>query len=170
MFRCFRRPLPRPTLPPPKCAQDHIIQIPHALMMSDFHAKADPDFGHVHRLNTPLLVSDSGLVIYIMQEILKEDKSFYWPYLRVLPTPHNLRSWSGEDLLLLQDNKLVRRVAARRRQLRALYHETIEYLSNTYPELYSASAVLSSQAHVLRYVHCKRRPLILRRKTMPAMI
>lgn len=135
---------------PPKCAQDYMVQIPHALMMSDFHAKADRDFGHVHRLNSRLLDSDNGLAVYIMQEILKEDKSFYWPYLRVLPTPHNLRSWSGEDLLLLQDHKLVRRVATRRRQLRALYRETIEYLSNTHPELYSASALLSSQAHFWR--------------------
>eukprot|EP00752_Nemacystus_decipiens_P001814 g1752.t1 len=107
-------------------------------MMSDFHAKADPDYGHVHRLNIRLLDSDNGLAVFIMQEILKEDKSFYRPYLRVLPSPYNLRSWSGEDLLLLQDHKLVRRVAARRRQLRALYHDTIEYLSNAYPELYSA--------------------------------
>lgn len=121
------------------------MQIPHALMMSDFHAKADPDFGHVHRLNTRLLDSDNGLAVYIMQEILKEDKSFYWPYLRVLPMPHNLRSWSGEDLLLLQNHKLVRRVSARCRQLRSLYQETIEHLSNTYPELYSVSANLPSQ-------------------------
>eukprot|EP00903_Cladosiphon_okamuranus_P005406 g5394.t1 len=85
-----------------------MVQIPHALMMSDFHAKADPDFGHVHR-NSRILDSDNGLAIYIMQEILKEEKSFYWPYLRVLPTPHNLRSWSGEDLLLLQDTKLADR-------------------------------------------------------------
>lgn len=108
-------------------------------MMSDFHAKADPDFGHVHRLNTRLLDNDNGLAVYIMQEVLKEDKSFYCPYLRVLPTPHNLRSWDGENLLLLQDHKLVRRTAARSRHLRVLYHETIEYLSNTYPELYSVS-------------------------------
>lgn len=138
-------PTPSPAhflMSPPTCAQDHMVQIPHALMMSDFHAKADPDFGHVHRRNSRLLDSDNGLAIYIMQEILKEDKSFYWPYLRVLPTPHNLRSWSQEDLLLLQDHKLVRRVAARRRQLRALYHETMEYLTKTHPDLYSASALL----------------------------
>lgn len=131
----------------PNYAQDHMIEIPHALMMSDFHAKADPDFGHVHRLSTRLLDSDNGLAIYIMQEMLKEEKSFYWPYLRVLPTPHNLRSWNGDKLLLLQDQKLVRRMAARSRQLRALYSETVEYLSNTYPELYSASAVSLSRAY-----------------------
>ena len=112
-------------------------------MMSEFHAKADPDFGRVHRLHTRLLDNDNGLAVYIMQEMLKEEKSFYWPYLRVLPTPYNLRGWNGEHLLLLQDHKLVRRVAARRRQLRMLYDDTIEYLSNNYPELYSVSAVSS---------------------------
>lgn len=142
MFRYFCL-LPRPivSLYLCICAQDCMIQIPHALMMSDFHAKADPDLGHVHRLHTRRLDNDNGLAIYIMQEILKEQDSFYWPYLRVLPTPHNLRSWRAENLLLLQDHKLVRRTATRRRQLRSLYHETIEYLSNAYPELYSASAV-----------------------------
>lgn len=118
-----------------------MIQIPHALMMSDFHAKADPDLGHVHLLNDRLLDSDNGLAIFIMQEILKEEKSFYWPYLRVLPMPHNLRSWNGENLLLLQDHKLVRRTAARSRYLRSLYHETIGFLSKTYPDLYPASAL-----------------------------
>ncbi|CAM9206009.1 unnamed protein product [Ectocarpus sp. 4 AP-2014] len=117
---------------------DHMVIIPHALMMSEFHAKADPKYGHVHRLNTGLLSSDNGLALYIMQEILKEERSFYWPYLRMLPTPCNLRNWTRESLLLLQDHKLVRRTAARSRQLRALYRETIEFLSSSYPDLYTA--------------------------------
>lgn len=121
-----------------------MIQIPRSLMMSESHAKDDSDLGHVHRRSPRVLDKDNGLAIYIMQEVLKGDQSFYWPYLRVLPTPHNLRHWDGESLLLLQDSKLVRRVAARRRQLRAQYHETIEYLSKTYPELYTASHVSSS--------------------------
>ncbi|CAN0530881.1 unnamed protein product, partial [Ectocarpus sp. 12 AP-2014] len=117
---------------------DHMVIIPHALMMSEFHAKADPKYGHVHRLNTRLLGSDNGLALYIMQEILKEERSFYWPYLRMLPTPCNLRNWNRESLLLLQDHKLVRTTAARSRQLLALYRETIEFLSSSYPELYTA--------------------------------
>lgn len=116
-----------------------MIQIPRALMMSEFHAKNDSDLGHVHCLRPRVLDKDNGLAVYIMQEVLKAEKSFYWPYLRVLPTPHNLRHWGGESLLLLQDNKLVRRTAARSRQMRALYRETIEYLSKTYPELYTVS-------------------------------
>ncbi|CAN0575411.1 unnamed protein product, partial [Ectocarpus sp. 12 AP-2014] len=74
-----------------------------------------------------------------MQEILKEERSFYWPYLRMLPTPCNLRNWNRESLLLLQDHKLVRTTAARSRQLLVLYRETIEFLSSSYPELYTVS-------------------------------
>lgn len=118
-----------------------MVIIPHALMMSEVHARADPDFGHVHRLNPGLLDNDNGLAVYIMQEKLKGDKSFYWPYLRVLPTPQNLRSWSSESQLLLQDNKLVRRTAVRSRHLLALYCNTIGFLSNAYPDLYSVSSV-----------------------------
>ncbi|CAM9332238.1 unnamed protein product, partial [Hapterophycus canaliculatus] len=115
-----------------------MVVIPRLLMMSESHAKVDPDFGHVHRLNSRLLGSDNGLAVYLMQEILKRERSFYWPYLRVLPTPHNLQTWNQGSLLLLQNFKLVRRTASRTRQLQALYQETIGFLSSKYPELYTA--------------------------------
>lgn len=121
-----------------------MVVIPHALMMSEVHAKADPVHGHVHRLNPRLLDNDNGLAVYIMQEMLKGDKSFYWPYLRVLPTPENLRSWSRESQLQLQDNKLIRRTAVKSRNLFVLYSQTIGFLSNAYPELYSVSTGFES--------------------------
>ncbi|CAM9164316.1 unnamed protein product [Scytosiphon promiscuus] len=117
---------------------EHMVVIPRDLMMSESHAKADPQFGHVHRLHDRLLGSDNGLAVYVMQEILKGDRSFYRPYLRVLPTPRNLQNWDEEDLLPLQDRKLVRRTASRKRQLQALYQETIGFLSSNYPDLYAA--------------------------------
>lgn len=122
-----------------------MVVIPHALMMSEVHAKADPDLGHVHRLHLQLLDNDNGLAVYIMQEKLKGDKSFYWPYLRVLPTPQNLRSWSEESQLELQDNKLLRRTVVRSRHLLALYCNTIGFLSKVYPKLYSVSAGVEFQ-------------------------
>lgn len=112
------------------------MTIPHRLMMSEFHAKVDPDLGHVHRDNAKLLKGDNGLALYLMQEMLKGEGSFYWPYLRVLPTPHNLRHWSEESLLELQDQKLLGRTALRAQQLRALYRDTTGVLSKVYPDLF----------------------------------
>ena len=114
--------------------------IPHRLMMSEFHAKVDPDLGHVHRDNPKLLKGDNGLALYLMQELLKGKGSFYWPYLRVLPRPHNLRHWSEESLLELQDQKLLGRTALRAQQLRALYRDTMGVLSRIYPELFPVRA------------------------------
>lgn len=112
------------------------MTIPHRLMMSEFHAKVDPDLGHVHRDNAKLLKGDNGLALYLMQELLKGEGSFYWPYLRVLPTPHNLRHWSEESLLELQDQKLLGRTALRTQQLRALYRDTMGVISRIYPDLF----------------------------------
>lgn len=113
-----------------------MVIIPHRLMMSEFHAKVDPDLGHVHRDNPKILKGDNGLALYLMQELLKGEGSFYWPYLRVLPRPHNLRHWSEESLLELQDQKLLGRTALRAQQLRALYRDTMGVLSRIYPELF----------------------------------
>ena len=113
-----------------------MVTIPHRLMMSEFHAKVDPDLGHVHRENAKLLKGDNGLALYLMQELIKGEGSFYWPYLRVLPKPHNLRHWSEESLLELQDQKLLGRTALRAQQLRALYRDTMGVLSRIYPDLF----------------------------------
>lgn len=122
-------------------------------MMSEFHAKADPVTSHVHRDNAQLLKGDNSLALYIMQETLKGESSFYWPYLRVLPTPHNIRHWSEGNLLELQDEKLVRKTAARSRQLRALYRDTMGVLSRSYPELFPVS--VRRRTYVRRLFMCR---------------
>lgn len=117
-------------------------------MMSEFHAKADPDLGHVHRENERLLKNDNGLALYIMQEILKGEASFYWPYLQVLPLSRNSKHWSESNLAELQDQKLVRKSAARTRHIRALYHDTMNILSRSYPGLFPVR-VIATRSPVL---------------------
>ena len=120
-----------------------MVVIPHHLMLSVFHARGDPDTGHVYREKAPLLKSDNGLAIYIMQEMLKGESSFYWPYLRILPVPSNLRHWSESDLLELQETRIARWAATRTRQLRMLYRDTMEVLSNSYPRLFPVSGAVT---------------------------
>lgn len=107
--------------------------------MSEIHARGDPDLGHVYRSNLPILKYDNGLAVYVMQEIGKGDRSFYAPYLRVLPEPRNLRHWGESSLIELQNPKLVRRSAARRRHLHLVYERTFEVLDNEFPGLFPVS-------------------------------
>lgn len=129
--------------------QEHMITIPHRLMMSEFHAKADPDLGHVHRENEQLLKNDNGLALYIMQETLKGEASFYWPYLQVLPMSRNIKHWSEPNLANLQDDKLVRKSAARSRHIHALYRDTIGLLSRSYPGLYPVRVITYIASHIV---------------------
>lgn len=133
-----------------------MVIIPQRLMMSAHHAKAGPERGHVHRDNAKLLGNDNGLALYIMQEMLKGEDSFYWPYLRVLPRPRNLRHWSEESLRDLQNQKAMRRTTARTRHLRALYRDTMNTLSTTYPDLYPVSCLNIMP----RLVRTKRLPVL----------
>lgn len=113
--------------------------IPRRLMMSEAHAKEDPELGHVYRDGQPILKNDNGLALYVMQEIVRGTRSFYAPYLSVLPNPGNLSHWDESSLLELQDPKIVRRVAARKRYLRLLYEQTVEVLNTKYPGLFPVS-------------------------------
>lgn len=120
-----------------------MVEIPRRLMMSEFHAKTDPDLGHVHCANIPVLKSDNGLALYVMQEMLKGERSFYWPYLKILPRPRNLRHWDAEGLRELQDQRLVRRSSARKRHLRGLYVHTMGVLDTQHPGLFPVGRCFS---------------------------
>lgn len=117
-----------------------MIIIPHRLMMSEAHAKDDPELGHVHKDGLPVLRNDNGLALYVMQEKLKGNKSFYAPYLRILPQPRNLGHWEEASLIELQDPKLANRSAARRRHLVLLYEHTMKILGVKYPDLFPVSS------------------------------
>lgn len=116
-----------------------MVIIPRQLMMSEVHAKNDPELGHVHRANLSVFKNDNGLTLYVMQEMLKGDQSFYWPYLNILPKPRNLRHWDDKNLEELQDPRLVRRNGARKRHLQALYRHTMGILDSSYPGLFPVS-------------------------------
>ena len=45
---------------------------------------------------------DLLLTVYIMHELRKGDKSFYSPFLSILPEPGNISEWNEEELAELQ--------------------------------------------------------------------
>lgn len=83
---------------------EHLIEIPKHLMMSPPIIYADPDIGEAVRTMKDVLHGDLLLTVFIMHELRKGPKSFYSPFLRILPEPGNISEWSDENLKLLQVN------------------------------------------------------------------
>jgi len=68
-----------------------------------------------------------------MHELRKGEKSFYKPYLDILPVPQCLTEWKDEELTLLQDDRLSLRTKSRRRSLVAAFEQIMHYLRKRYP-------------------------------------
>ena len=81
---------------------EHMIQIPAHLMLSPPNAFSDAEIGSHLRDNSDMLSGDVLLTIYLMHELRKQEKSFYFPFLNILPTPGNVTEWSANQLLFLQ--------------------------------------------------------------------
>jgi hypothetical protein len=47
---------------------------------------------------------DLLLTVYLMHERQKEESSFYYPYISILPELNNLSEWDDDQLALLQVN------------------------------------------------------------------
>lgn len=116
---------------------ESMVNIPERLIMSPPQAALLDDIGPAFREFATLLKNDNGLAIYIMREMLLKEKSFFWPYLRILPQPYTIEHWSAADQSELQDEGLVKRAHARVKQLGELYDKTIGLLSQSYADVFS---------------------------------
>ena len=91
-----------------------IVRIPEALMMAPPHAYACADIGAALSAHEDDLRGDTLLCVFLMSERLKGERSFYAPYLRVLPSaPPSASRWTEQELSELQDPFLARRAKAR---------------------------------------------------------
>lgn len=81
---------------------EHMIEIPIHLMMSPPAAFADPEIGIEMKAVEDMFNGDLLLTVYIMHELRKGDKSFYSPFLSILPEPGNISEWNEEELAELQ--------------------------------------------------------------------
>lgn len=81
---------------------EHMIEIPKHLMMSPPIIFADPEIGEACRTMKDVLHGDLLLTVFIINELRKGPKSFYSPFLRILPEPGNISEWTDDDLKLLQ--------------------------------------------------------------------
>lgn len=109
-----------------------MLEIPTNLMMSPPILFQDPVIGSKMQASLDLLQGDLLLTVYVMYEMTKKEKSFYYPYLRILPEPGNVSEWTNEELLelqvglvcscfcvvtSLQDNEVILRTKSRQRMI-----------------------------------------------------
>lgn len=78
-----------------------MLEIPHRLMMSEVHAFEDEEIGTLLKSQS-IVDGDLLLCLYVMHELRKGDKSFYWPFLKILPQPEPLAEWEDIELETLQ--------------------------------------------------------------------
>lgn len=78
-----------------------MIEIPNHIMMSPPVAFAS-DIGSLLRQNSDILRTDLLLSVFIMSERSKGERSFFYPFLRILPVPGTVANWDDKDLLHLQ--------------------------------------------------------------------
>ena len=78
------------------------MTIPAKLIMSPVTAKASPDIGYIFDDNMDIFRNDDILIVFVMYERSRGPKSFYYPFLSMLPEPDTLMDWDEEDLGQLQ--------------------------------------------------------------------
>lgn len=114
-------------------ANEVMLEIPIALMMSPVHAFADPILGKMFQSSQDILRGDVLLSVYIMSEVLKGPESFYAPYLAILPEPGSIIQWKDDELLQLEDENIRYRARTRGKMLRHTYERSLGELSKRYP-------------------------------------
>lgn len=79
-----------------------MFEIPVKLMMCEINALEDPDIGSYLRQNEDIIQGDVILALYVMNEMRKGTDSFYFPFLRILPTPASVSKWTEDQWEQLQ--------------------------------------------------------------------
>ena len=113
---------------------DYALRVPEALMMSPSKALKSEigDACDRHGLRGDVL-----LATFVVFEMRKGSKSFWAPYLRMLPSPETCCDWTTDDLERLHDPELQERAESRERWVRDLYDRYYtQTLSVRYPELF----------------------------------
>jgi hypothetical protein len=73
-----------------------------------------------------------------MYEVKKGSESFYYPYLKMLPTPGSVVSWNDHEIALLQDLSMVVKIRTKRSFVKRLYENVVLTLCKKHPVLFPA--------------------------------
>ncbi len=84
---------------------DFGISIPAKLYISMDSVLEDSIVGPIYAANMDLFGEDEYLIlsVFLVYHMQLENKSFYFPYLSLLPEPETIENWTDDELSALQD-------------------------------------------------------------------
>jgi len=124
-----------------------MLEIPQKLMMCEPVCKMSEKIGHVFR-DTSLFrfggVGSELVAVFLMHERLQGEKSFWYPFIKVLPDPTTICKWSRKQLNELQDPALCKAADDKWSHFRVQYIRLFSRLRSRFPdefpeELYTES-------------------------------
>ncbi|POM72374.1 SET domain containing hypothetical protein 6, partial [Phytophthora palmivora] len=111
-----------------------MLCIPRRLLISEELCWQDPQLKPVFLDNRDVFTRDDPvLALFIVRELLLEERSFFHPYLAILPYPESIQDWSLNELRELHDNRLVDAAARRSSEIDVYYRKVMMRLQEKYP-------------------------------------
>ncbi|GMF39570.1 unnamed protein product [Phytophthora fragariaefolia] len=111
-----------------------VLCVPRRLLVSEERCWSDPQLGRVFRENRDVFARDDPvLTLFLVRELLLGDRSFFQPYLAVLPFPESVQDWTPDELRELHDQRLVAAAARRSAEIDVFYRRVLDRLETKYP-------------------------------------
>uniref|UniRef100_K3X8I1 SET domain-containing protein n=1 Tax=Globisporangium ultimum (strain ATCC 200006 / CBS 805.95 / DAOM BR144) TaxID=431595 RepID=K3X8I1_GLOUD len=114
-----------------------MLQIPEKLVISERRCWEDPRLKDILEANRDVFSRDDPvLALFLVQEMLRGDDSFFEPYLSILPYPESIQDWSDDELAELRDRRLVDAAKRRRSEIDTFYDRVFTLLDTKYPGVF----------------------------------
>ncbi|OWY96061.1 hypothetical protein PHMEG_00033772, partial [Phytophthora megakarya] len=111
-----------------------MICVPRSLLISEHLCWQDPQLQCVYRDNRDVFTRDDPvLTLFIMRELVLGERSFFHPYLSILPYPESVQDWDVDELRELHDDRLVAAAARRSSEINVYYDRVMTRLQQKYP-------------------------------------
>lgn len=112
-----------------------MLCIPRRLLISEDLCWQDQQLRPVFQDNRDVFTRDDPvLALFIVRELLLGERSFFHPYLAVLPYPESVQDWTQDELRELHDNRLLDAAARRSSEIDVYYRRVMDRLQEKYPE------------------------------------
>ncbi|KAE9011964.1 hypothetical protein PR003_g14293 [Phytophthora rubi] len=111
-----------------------MLCIPRRLLISEDLCWRDPQLRRVFQDNRDVFTRDDPVLsLFLVREQLLGARSFFQPYLAVLPYPESVQDWTQDELRELHDGRLVDAAARRSSEIDVYYRRVMNRLQSKYP-------------------------------------
>ncbi|RLN57133.1 hypothetical protein BBJ29_006436 [Phytophthora kernoviae] len=98
----------------------------------------DPQLRPVFEDNRDIFTRDDPiLALFLVREMVLGDRSFFYPYLSILPYPESVQDWTEDEIHELHDGRLAEAAARRSAEIETYYHRVFTRLQEKYPGEFS---------------------------------